>query len=52
MDKLAGLLAILILAGFLGILVYKVPSPDLIGVVALTALLALFDYLRSNFGRR
>lgn len=52
MDKLAGLFAFLVLAGFLGILVVEVPSPDLVVVSGLTALLALLDYLRSSFGRR
>lgn len=37
-------LAFLVLAGFLGILAYKVPSPDLIVVLGVTLALAGFDF--------
>lgn len=48
MDRLLALLALLILAGFLGILVAFVPSIDLIAVVGLTLALAVFDMYRST----
>ena len=52
MNALAGLVALLILAAFLGILALAVPSPDLLAVIALTVVLAAVDFVRSNFGRR
>ncbi len=42
-DRLMALIAVATLAIFLGILVWKVPSPDLIIVVAITMALAIWD---------
>ena len=50
MNRLLALFAFVVLAGFLGILVLAVPSPDLVAVVALTAVLVAYD-LYSSAGR-
>lgn len=44
-NALAGA-AFLVLLGFLGVLVWKVPSPDLVLVVAATLGLAAVDVIR------
>lgn len=43
MRTLSALLAVACLLAFLGILVWKVPRPDLAAVVGVTVLLALAD---------
>jgi hypothetical protein len=40
-------LAFATLAGFLGILAWKVPSPDLVAVIALTVVLVAVDFVTS-----
>lgn len=45
MRLLLALLAFVVLLGFLVILILKVPSPDLVGVVLLTAALAGYDLI-------
>lgn len=45
MDRLMALLALVVLAGFLGILVWNVPHWDLILVVAITMLLVIWDFI-------
>ncbi len=53
MNRLLALIAFLALAGFVLVLVLKVPSPDLIAVSALTVVLVGYDFLTSNGkGRR
>lgn len=52
MDRLMATLAFLVLLGFLGILGYFVPSPDLLGVIALALGLAGFDMLRSAWRKK
>jgi hypothetical protein len=51
MSKLLALLALAILIAFLGILAFKVPSPDLVFVVVLTLALAGYDVVTSAFRR-
>ncbi len=45
LDRLLGVLALLVLCGFLGILLWKVPRLDLTAVIAITVLLAGVDFL-------
>jgi hypothetical protein len=49
MNKLMAFFALAVMVGFLGILAYKVPSPDLIVVIALTVGLVLYDVITSAF---
>ncbi len=51
-DRLMAVLAFAVFAGFLGILAWKVPSADLVIVIALTLVLALYDVWRSAFRRK
>jgi hypothetical protein len=44
-DRLMAFLAMIVLAAFLGILVWKVPRVDLLVVVAITLGLAFWDFL-------
>lgn len=46
-DRLMALVAMAVLAGFLGILVWKVPRVDLFVVTGITFGLALWDFLSS-----
>ncbi|SFB72797.1 hypothetical protein [Tropicimonas isoalkanivorans] len=48
MKRLLALIAFLTLAGFIGILVVKIPSPDLILVALLTVGLVAYDFLTST----
>ncbi len=52
LDMLLAALALLALAVFLGVLIWKVPEPVLIVVCAIGVLLAAFDFLRDAFGGR
>ena len=49
-DRLMALAAILVLAGFLGILLWNVPHWDLVVVVLITMLLVIWDFA-SSLGR-
>ena len=49
LNKLVALIAFLVLAGFLAILAFEVPSPDLIVVILLTAALVAYDFVSSAF---
>lgn len=51
-NRIMALLAFVGLAGFLGILVWKVPRPDLFAIVALTLALAGWDIARAISRRR
>ena len=51
MNRLLAFVAFAILAGFLGILAYKVPSLDLVAAITLTILLVGYDFATSS-GRR
>ncbi|CTQ33089.1 hypothetical protein [Jannaschia rubra] len=51
MNRTIAAIAFLVFAGFVGILVVAVPSPDLIAVSVLTVGLAFYDLLTSS-GRR
>ena len=46
-DRVLGAIALIVLAAFLGILIMKVTRIDLISVVGITFLLALWDYIRT-----
>ncbi len=48
MNRLIALIAFAALAGFLGILAFEVPSPDLIAVIVLTVLLVGYDFVTSS----
>jgi len=52
MDRVLAILAMLVLFGFLGILAFSVPSPDLLIVIAVTLLLAAYDFFRPGNGGR
>ncbi len=52
MNKLLAVLAFGFLAAFLGILAYRVPSPDLIVVIALVLALAGYDVVTSAFRKK
>lgn len=51
MNALLRMLAVIGLLSFVGILVWKVPEPDLIAVAALTVGLAMFDFATTGRGR-
>ncbi len=48
MNRLLALFAFVVFAGFLGILIIGVPSPDLIVIVLLTVGLVAYDMLTSS----
>ena len=52
MSRLIAVLSILALAVFLGILIWRVPHPDLIAVLAICFGLAAFDILTSAWRSR
>lgn len=52
MDRILPIAAFLILAAFLGVLVWFVPRLDLGAVVAITLALTGWDFARSIFSRR
>ena len=51
MNRLLALFAFAVFCGFLAILAFKVPSPDLLAVIALTIGLAGYDFVTTT-GRR
>ena len=51
MDKVAGLVALAILAAFLGVVVAFVPEPDLAAVSLIVVAMAAYDLSRSTFRR-
>ncbi len=48
MNRIVALFAYAVFAGFVGILAFEVPSPDLIVVVLLTLGLVTYDFLTSS----
>ena len=48
MTRLIALIAFVVFAGFVAILAFEVPSPDLIAVIALTTALVAYDLLTST----
>ena len=48
MTRLLALIAFVVFAGFVAILAFEVPSPDLIPVIALTTALVAYDLLTST----
>lgn len=51
MTRILALFAFLVLAGFLGILAWEVPHPDLVAVIVLTVALAGWDLAGSSRNR-
>jgi energy-converting hydrogenase Eha subunit C len=51
MNRLLAGLAFVVFLGFVGILVFKVPSPDLIVIAILTTALVCYDLITSS-GRK
>ncbi len=47
MNKLLALIALVVIGIFIGILVFNVPSPDLMAVAALTFGLVVYDFATS-----
>lgn len=45
LDRILSIAALLVLVGFLGILVWKVPRLDLGAVIAFTVLLVAYDFI-------
>ena len=43
MERILTIIAFLVLCGFLGVLVYKLPRLDLVVVIGVTALMAFYD---------
>ena len=52
MNRLLALFAFVVLAGFLGILAFKVPSLDLVAVITLTILLVAYDFVTSTSDKK
>jgi|TARA_R100001244_G_scaffold125169_1_gene95141 uncharacterized membrane protein YccC len=52
MNRILALFAFVVIAGFLGILAYSVPSPDLLVVLGLTVLLVAYDFATSSGDRK
>ena len=50
--RLAAILALLVLAAFLGVLAWRVPHPDLIVVLMIGFCLAAYDLLTTTWRRR
>ena len=48
MNRVLALLTFVIFAGFLGILAFSVPSPDLVAVIVFTLALVAYDFLTSS----
>jgi hypothetical protein len=48
LDRLMAILALAVLAAFLGILIWYVPRASLVGVVLVTYALVLYDFSRSE----
>jgi hypothetical protein len=48
MNRLLPLIALVIFAGFVGILAFKVPSPDLIIIILFTLGLVAYDFFSSS----
>lgn len=48
MNRILALFAFVVIAGFLGILAQKVPSPDLVIVIVLTLILVAYDFITSS----
>ena len=48
MTRLLALIAFAVFTGFLAILAFEVPSPDLIAVILLTTALVAYDFFSST----
>lgn len=48
MNRILALFAFLVFAGFVGILAFEVPSPDLVIVIVFTTLLVAYDFITSS----
>lgn len=51
MNNALGIVAFAVLAGFLGVLIWHVPSPDLVAITLFVLVLAGIDFVRSFLGR-
>ncbi|MEX0628297.1 MAG: hypothetical protein WEB63_10725 [Cucumibacter sp.] len=52
LDKILAPLALLVLVGFLGIIVWRVPDPALIVVVSIAVAACAYDFWRAAFRNR
>ncbi|MEL7344552.1 MAG: hypothetical protein AAFN59_06790 [Pseudomonadota bacterium] len=52
MNRFLAFVALVVLGGFLGILAFEVVEPDLMIVIAFTAVLVLIDFYRSLRAKR
>lgn len=52
LDRIVAIVALLTLGVFLGILAVRVPTPDLIIVLAVCFVLAVIDLIKSTWRRR
>ena len=52
MNRILALLALAVFIGFVGILAFKVPSPDLVIVIVFTTVLVAYDFLSSAFKKK
>lgn len=50
-DRVLGSVALLVFAGFLGVLVWRAPLPDLAVVLAVVFAMAAYDFWLSLFKR-
>lgn len=48
MNRFLALFAFVVFAGFVGILAFEVPSPDLVIVIVFTLLLVAYDFITSS----
>ena len=51
MNRLLPLIVFAVFCGFVGILAFEVPSPDLVVVILITTALVAYDFLTSS-GKR
>ena len=51
-DRILAFASIACLIGFLGIISWLVPEPDLVIVTVIVLAMAVFDFYRSLFGKR
>ncbi|NNG03479.1 MAG: hypothetical protein HKM95_05185 [Inquilinus sp.] len=52
LDKVLAIISVSFLIGFLGIVVWRVPEPDLIIVTVVVSAMVLYDFYRSDFRKK
>ena len=52
LDKVLAIVSVSFLIGFFGIVVWKVPEPDLIIVTVVVLAMAVYDFYQSDFRRK